>query len=76
MTPACWICGAVLDAGGYEPSGAGGLPELRSKKSAATNVRSFCACGDAWCRWNGHSVQGARHATGAIRCAQIVAQGS
>src|SRR5262245_66311521 len=19
MTPACWICGAVLDAGGYEP---------------------------------------------------------
>src|SRR5438034_11343680 len=37
-------------------SAADGLPELRSKKSAATNLRSFCACGDAWCRRDGHSV--------------------
>jgi len=48
MTATCWICGAVLDAGGYEPL-VRVVCRNCGQKICCNELSIICACGDAWC---------------------------
>ena len=56
MTPTCWICGTALDAGGYEPLVRVVCRNCGQKNLLQRTFDHFVPDGNAWCRWNGHSV--------------------